>query len=123
MFPPFWPFSFRKQNQVTVVDVDECSLDPNSAEAQCPSCRVQCHQHAKCENRVGSYTCVCPACMTGDGFKQLMTTKHSKVPMGYVDGTGCVDSCAPAITLLGARVSKWHPLPEQNTKRNILCES
>jgi len=77
--------------QVTVEDVDECALDPASPQGTCPGCRPHCHQHAKCENRVGTYACKCPKCMSGDG-----TT-----PAGYEGGTGCRDVCAPVITLIG----------------------
>ncbi|CAN0149164.1 unnamed protein product, partial [Hapterophycus canaliculatus] len=86
---------------VTVEDVDECSLDPASPQGSCPGCRPQCHQHAACENRVGTYACKCPACMSGDGFVPFVPRKSGTTPAGYEGGTGCTDACAPVITLIG----------------------
>lgn len=89
--------------QVTVEDIDECSLDPASPEAQCPGCRAACHEHAICENMVGTYTCKCPSCMSGDGFDPFIPKKSTRVPPGYEGGSGCRDSCRPVITLLGEK--------------------
>lgn len=87
--------------QVTVEDVDECLLDPFSAEAACPGCLPQCHRHADCQNRVGTYACECPACMSGDGFIPFVQRKSGRIPAGYEGGTGCRDVCPPVITLMG----------------------
>lgn len=89
------------RTQVTVEDVDECALDPFSAEAACPGCLPQCHRHADCKNRVGTYACECPACMSGDGFIPFVQRKSGRIPAGYEGGTGCRDVCAPVITLMG----------------------
>eukprot|EP00752_Nemacystus_decipiens_P007817 g6982.t1 len=86
---------------VTVEDVDECALDPATPQGLCPGCRPHCHEHAKCENRVGTYACRCPDCMTGDGFEPFVPRKSGTTPAGYEGGTGCTDKCAPVITLLG----------------------
>ncbi|CAM9907508.1 unnamed protein product [Pylaiella littoralis] len=86
---------------VTVEDVDECALDPASPQGLCPGCRPHCHQHAKCENRVGTYACKCPACMSGDGFTPFVPRKSGTTPAGYEGGTGCRDTCPPVITLIG----------------------
>ena len=87
--------------QVTVEDVDECALDPASPQGLCPGCRPHCHEHAECENRVGTYACKCPKCMAGDGFEPFVPRKSGTTPAGYEGGTGCRDNCAPVITLLG----------------------
>ncbi|CBJ26995.1 conserved unknown protein [Ectocarpus siliculosus] len=86
---------------VTVEDVDECALDIGSPQAACYGCKPSCHKHARCENRVGTYTCQCPACMGGDGFEPFTPRKSGTLPAGYDGGTGCKDTCAPVITLIG----------------------
>ncbi|CAM9998293.1 unnamed protein product, partial [Choristocarpus tenellus] len=89
--------------KVTVEDVDECSISPDSPQARCAGCMPVCHEHADCENRVGTYACRCPRCMSGDGFNKIIARRSSSsgFPEGYAGGTGCVDSCAPRISLLG----------------------
>jgi len=92
------PF-IRATRFVDVSDVDECSLSERIL-SQCPDCRPQCSPEASCSNTVGSYTCNCPPCMEGDGFISLCERYSSATaPHGYVAGTGCVDICAPVITL------------------------
>lgn len=86
---------------MTVEDVDECALDPATPQGLCPGCRPHCHEHAECENRVGTYACKCPICMTGDGFEPFVPRKSGTTPAGYEGGTGCRDKCDPEITLLG----------------------
>ena len=41
-------------NLVTLLDVDECSND-----------EIVCFNGGTCENRVGSYSCICPSGWTG----------------------------------------------------------
>lgn len=92
-------------------DVDECALDPASPQATCPGCRPHCHEHAKCENRVGTYACKCPSCMVGDGFEPFVPRKSGTTPAGYEGGTGCRDACAPVITLIGGFLPlEWREL-------------
>eukprot|EP00903_Cladosiphon_okamuranus_P014492 g13443.t1 len=93
---------------VTVTDVDECALDPASPQGLCPGCLPHCHEHAKCENRVGTYTCNCPVCMTGDGFEPFVQRKSGITPAGFEGGTGCRDSCRPVISLLGDNPFIFH---------------
>ena len=57
---------------------------------------------ASCVNTHGSYECHCPVCgKKGDGFKDLSNVPRDLWPSAYLNGSGCVDSCAPSITLHG----------------------
>ncbi len=109
-FGPHFPTPLTTRlwsSQVTVEDVDECALDPASPQGACPGCRPHCHEHARCENRVGTYACKCPRCMSGDGFVPFVPRKSGTTPAGYEGGTGCRDVCAPVITLIGVWVGCW----------------
>ena len=52
---------------------------------------------------MGSYTCECPKCTTGDGFLPISGVKpnDSSSPVNYSGGNGCVDNCKPTIKLHG----------------------
>lgn len=84
--PPFAEVT----RKVIVEDLDECSLSEEQLksleERGCESLIPKCVPEAQCQNNIGSYACECPEYTSGDGF---------------LNGTGCVDTHPPLITLLG----------------------
>lgn len=102
--PPY----VRVTRNVIIEDIDECKLNVERYETQCPQLIPQCDTKAGavCENTNGSYTCKCPKYTSGDGFKfmsavQVKGDKFIGAPIGYNGGTGCRDTSKPVIQLLG----------------------
>lgn len=90
--------------EIQVVNANECRLPPGTL-AACPECGPRCAPEAACLDEDGSYGCACPACgRTGDGFLPMPAT-DPLTPPSYRNGSGCTDSCAPAITLQGGAVT------------------
>ena len=85
---------------VRVVDTNECVMTDDDKRS-CPDCAPKCHASARCANKIGSYGCKCPMCgQKGDGFSAI--GDPSLQPLTYVNGSGCLDSCPPEITLQGS---------------------
>lgn len=83
---------------INVEDINECELTEKTT--KCKTCLPKCDLNSKCLNQIGSYSCKCPVCgQNGDGF-QYIDQSQGHLPIGYVNGTGCRDSCPPKITLL-----------------------
>jgi hypothetical protein len=98
----------RATREVIIEDIDECKLDVDRYETQCPQLIPHCDTEAGavCKNTIGSYTCQCPQFTTGDGFKFISSVqkedgKYIGAPVGYKGGTGCRDTSKPTIKLLG----------------------
>jgi hypothetical protein len=99
----------RVRREVVIDDIDECTLDVEKYETQCPALIPQCDTDAGalCANTKGSYTCKCPKYTSGDGFMFISSVKvdaHGKFidsPVGYKGGTGCRDTSKPIIEILG----------------------
>lgn len=105
----------RVSRKVVIEDINECTLDVNRYETQCPQLIPQCDVEAgaMCQNTKGSYTCKCPKFTTGDGFKfmgmvQVENGKYLNAPVGYSGGTGCKDTSKPVIQLLGPNPKVFH---------------
>ena len=104
--PPY----VRVTRNVIIEDINECTLDVEKYETQCPQLIPQCDitAGAVCENTNGSYTCRCPEYTSGDGFKFISSVKKDDGdghfiggPVGYNGGTGCKDTSKPVIHLRG----------------------
>jgi hypothetical protein len=114
--PPY----VRLTRRVIIDDFDECRLVEGKAnshilspaaasyEKSCPDLVPRCNFEAGavCVNTIGSYTCKCPKYTTGDGFQSGLSfggdgRNEKVVPTGYEGGTGCRDTSAPVISLLG----------------------
>jgi len=98
----------RVTRSVVIEDIDECSIDAEKYETQCPQIIPFCDidHGAVCVNTVGSYTCKCPDYTNGDGFLKRSIKTDSMgnfidAPQGYNGGTGCVDTSKPVIKVLG----------------------
>ncbi len=98
----------RVTRDVIIEDIDECRIDVDKYETQCPQLIPQCdiEAGATCKNTKGSYTCQCPKFTTGDGFKFMSSVqkkdgKFIGAPRGYEGGTGCRDTSKPIIQLIG----------------------
>lgn len=93
------------ERRVRVTDVDECRVALDAAyAADCKGCAAQCDfaNGASCVNLDGTYTCECPSCTEGDGFAPGFAPRPDRAaPSGFAGGTGCRDTCAPALELLG----------------------
>ncbi|GMI36376.1 hypothetical protein TeGR_g6612 [Tetraparma gracilis] len=90
---------------VTVTDLDECAITARTQALYCKEALPQCDKaaDARCRNTEGSYQCECPRCTAGDGFLPIsgVAPGDPHAPVGYEGGTGCRDSCKPAIELRG----------------------
>ena len=94
---------------VIIDDIDECRIDIEKYEVQCPEIIPHCDTNAGavCQNTIGSYTCKCPRYTSGDGFlfiDRIIRDDKGKfidAPSGYNGGTGCRDTSAPVIEVLG----------------------
>jgi hypothetical protein len=103
--PPY----VRVTRTVVIEDIDECSLDVEKYETQCPELIPLCdiRSGAVCVNTIGSYTCKCPEFTTGDGFRHIASFIPDKdgnfigAPSGYKGGVGCRDTSKPTILLKG----------------------
>ena len=98
----------RVTRDVLIEDIDECRLDVERYETQCPQLIPQCDidAGAVCQNTKGSYTCQCPKYTSGDGFKFISSVQSKDGtfvggPLGYNGGTGCRDTSKPVIRLVG----------------------
>ena len=94
---PFWthPSRVTATRKVEVVDVDECGLRSGR-------CAHRCAAEARCFNEIGiGYACACPKGTKGDGF--LKGVPPGAAPIGYVNGSGCVDATPPTVTLVRAK--------------------
>jgi len=99
----------RVTRDVIIEDIDECKIDVERYETQCPQIIPHCDvEHgASCKNTNGSYTCICPKYTSGDGFKFMSSIKADDdgkfidAPVGYNGGRGCVDTSKPVIQVLG----------------------
>jgi len=98
----------RVTRNVVIEDIDECKLDVERYESQCPQLIPQCDSEAGavCKNTKGSYTCQCPKYTSGDGFKFISSVqkengKYIGAAEGYSGGSGCRDTSKPVITLIG----------------------
>lgn len=97
--PPY----VRITRRVIIEDIDECSLDAIYYAKTCPDLVPRCDTDsgATCVNTIGSYTCKCPKYTSGDGFKKGLSFGPLNTPDGFQRGTGCRDTGAPVIKLLG----------------------
>ena len=81
--------------KVTIVDVNECALVSGP-------CVQRCAAEASCVNAIGSgYSCACPKGTKGDGF--LQGAPPGAAPVGFVNGSGCVDATPPVVSLARAK--------------------
>ena len=90
---------------VVVRDVDECR--------QKGPCAHKCAPEAQCVNDAtgAGYSCVCPRGTVGDGFgvradvfRAFDENEKWKIPLGFVNATGCADDHPPTVSLHGAEV-------------------
>ena len=99
--PPFQ----RVTRTVQIDDLDECRITPSQSSLYCKEALPHCDLSAGavCKNTIGSYSCQCPTCTSGDGFLSIsgVTPGGPFSPSGYEGGSGCRDSCKPKIELLG----------------------
>jgi len=97
------PSSVSVTRTVKIKDLDECALSPShSVFRTCPELVTsRCDSLATCKNTNGSFMCECKKCSSGDGFLPLVNPKKVVTPTGYRGGTGCKDSCAPNVKLVG----------------------
>lgn len=97
------PSYVRITRRVIIEDIDECSVDRRQYQDTCPDIIPRCDTSsgAKCINTIGSYTCMCPRNTTGDGFQAGLSFGPLHSPEGFQGGTGCIDTGAPVIQLLG----------------------
>lgn len=98
--PPY----VRIARKVVIEDIDECELDVAKYQRVCPQLIPQCDTAAgaTCRNTRGSYTCQCPSNTSGDGFLKNATFSDDRpAPSSYKNGSSCVDTTKPVITLEG----------------------
>lgn len=116
---PWTEPNFVQAKRTVVIDnVNECLVKQGmGVGANCPELVAQCDVEAgaRCKDEIGTYTCQCPSGTEGDGFLPIPRLKSngkggfdgSMVPSGYKGGSGCRDTSAPVLEILGPNPKRF----------------